>query len=102
MKEKLRVLLLASFFGLGVGLPDCNNQQGLQQKLEAMEASHKEIARKIQAIETHLRTIDGDITEMKGLLPQITNVLTAQKTSVSKLEADVKVLQDSLKKKRRL
>jgi|GEM_PF-1057366 peptidoglycan hydrolase CwlO-like protein len=102
MKKKFRVLLLASFFGLGIALPDCNNQQGMQQKLEAMEASHKELARKIQAIETHLKTVDGDLNEIKGLLPQITNVLTAQKTSVGKLEADVKVVQEALKKKRRL
>jgi uncharacterized protein HemX len=93
MKKITRALaLIASCTGMGMAMPSCPGQQAMQQQIDTVQASNVELAKKVQAQNAQITTLHNDMVQVKQLLPQMSNVIQAQKGSIDQLDASVKEL----------
>ena len=84
-----------AILGMGMGMPSCPGQQAVQQQLETVQTSHTELAKKVQTLSTQLTTLSSDMAQVKQLLPQMTNIIQAQKTTIEQLANTVRELQQA-------
>lgn len=98
MKKNLRWFVLsASTLGLGLSMPSCPNQQVMQQQMDSLQAANADLVKKIQLLNNQVNSLTSDMNEVKQLLPQMTNVIQAEKGSLEQLSAVVKELQKKRK-----
>src|SRR4051812_9486242 len=93
------MLIGAAFLGLGIAMPGCPGQQAMQQQIDSLQNANLDLTKKVQALTTQLHTINGDIGQMMAGLPQMTNVISSQKTALDKLDADLKAVQAKIPSK---
>ncbi len=102
MKKQFNVLFFfCVLVGLGMSMPRCPGQQAIQQQLDLMQVTHQEYNKKIQTLTSQVTTLNSEMQQVKQLLPQMTNVIQAQKTSIDQLSATVKELQTKSKSNKR-
>lgn len=102
MKKNLRGLaFIGAFFGLGFAMPSCPGQQALQQQVDTLQNSNQELTKRVQALNNQVTTLTSDMNQVKQLLPQMTNVIQAQKGAIDQLDAAVKELQPKKGKKKK-
>ncbi len=90
-KNILKVLLIAILVtGMGIAMPSCPGQQALQQQVDKLTTQNADSTKRIQALDEHVKTLNGEMAQAKQLLLQITNVIQAQKASIELLETAVK------------
>ena len=94
-------LSLTASLGLGISMPQCQGQQELEQKYQILDAAHKELTKKLQALTKQVETTASDMGQVKTLLPQITGILSTQKDSMDKLENELKALHGKSKGKKK-
>src|SRR5688572_12627092 len=101
MKKKHVTWLLvgAACMGLGISMPSCPGQQAMQQQIDSLQTTNMDLSKKVQALTTQVQTLNSDISQVKTLLPQMTNVISGQKGALDKLENDVKTLQSKMASK---
>jgi septal ring factor EnvC (AmiA/AmiB activator) len=101
-KNLIRTVLIGAAVGcMGIAMPSCPGQQETNQKIEALQIANGDLSRKIQKLESQVSSLEADMGQVKTLLPQVTNVLQAQKTTIDQLLADVKDLQKHKKSKKK-
>jgi septal ring factor EnvC (AmiA/AmiB activator) len=94
MKKYLRWIVIgAAFSGMGIAMPSCPGQQAMQQQLDTLQTSNAELTKKVQSMQAQLTSINSDMGQVKQLLPQMTNVIQAQKGALEQLDATVKSMQ---------
>ncbi len=100
MKEHLKkiVISLAAVGSMGIAMPQCPGQQEMQQKMDMIQVSNAELGRKVQKLESQVSTIDADMAQVKQLLPQMTNVIQAQKGALDQVAAQIKDVQEKMNK----
>ncbi|MGK5087381.1 hypothetical protein WDW86_07465 [Bdellovibrionota bacterium FG-2] len=90
-QNKVKVLILAiALTGMGIAMPSCPGQQALQQQVDKLTTQNADTTKRIQALDEHVKTLNGEMAQAKQLLLQITNVIQAQKTTIEQLEASMK------------
>jgi septal ring factor EnvC (AmiA/AmiB activator) len=99
MKKHLRWLVfLTAFCGMGISMPSCPGQQAMQQQIDALQTSNADLTKKVQTLTTQLESANADLTQIKQVLPQMTNVIQAQKGALDQLDASVKELDSKVAK----
>src|SRR5689334_4509080 len=94
MKKNLRWLVLGvAFSGMGVAMPSCPGQKAMQQQLDAVQATEQEQAKKIQTLTNQATSLNNDMGQVKQLLPQMTQLIKAQKDQLDHMDAEIKELQ---------
>src|SRR4051812_23085294 len=83
----------AAFLGMGIAMPSCPGQQAMQQQIDALQTSNTDLTKKVQTLNTEITTLHKDMEQVKQLLPQITNVIQAQKGALDQLDGTVKDMQ---------
>jgi len=63
--------------------------QELKDKIESLHTTNVELTKKVQTLTTQVNTLNQDMEQVKQLLPQITNVIQAQKGALDELNATV-------------
>ena len=102
MRKELKAVVLGlAVMGMGVSMPSCPGQKAMEQQIEALQTSNADLNKKVQALTTQLNTLNGDMTQVKQLLPQMTNVIQAQKGALDQLEATVNQMKGKGAKKKR-
>jgi peptidoglycan hydrolase CwlO-like protein len=102
MKKHVRwVVFAVAFSGLGLSMPSCPGQQAMQQQIDALQTSNADLTKKIQALTTQLGSLNNDMTQVKQLLPQMTNVIQAQKGTLDQLDTTIKEIQTRLPKQKK-
>ncbi|MFZ9596337.1 MAG: hypothetical protein ACO3A2_09700 [Bdellovibrionia bacterium] len=91
------MILGASFIGLGFSMPSCSDTKAMQQQMEALQTSNTELTKKVKTLSTQLTELSNDMTQVKQLLPQVTNVVTAQKGQLESMDASLKEVRSKLK-----
>ncbi len=90
------LLIAAAPLGLGIAMPSCPGQQEMKQQIETLQNSNLELTKKIQSLTTQVQTMNNDVSQIKTLLPQMTNVISGQKGAMDKIEADIRELQSRM------
>ncbi len=94
MKNPTRSLVLAvAFLGMGFTMPSCPGQKEMQQEIDLLRTAHTDLSKKLQTVTDQMTALNADMAQVKQLLPQITNVIEAQKGTFDRLEASIKELQ---------
>lgn len=100
MKKNIRWMIFgAAFLGMGMSMPGCPGQQ-MQTQMDAMTAANQKLEGKLKGLETQVNQMAADMGQVKQLLPQMTNVIQAQKGAIDQLETSVKELRTKGGKKR--
>lgn len=90
MKKYFKYLIFAaSFAGMGIAMPSCPGQQALQQQVDAFQNNYLDANKKIRTLQTQVTALSNDMNQVKQLLPQMTNVIQAQKGALDQLDATV-------------
>jgi len=94
MKKNLNWMVMsAAVLGMGMAMPSCPGQQEMQQKIDSLQTTNTDLSKKIQALTTQVNALNSDMSQVKTLLPQMTNIITGLQTSNTKLTADLDALQ---------
>ena len=83
------IVLSLSLLGMGMAMPSCPGQQEAKEKMDALQASNTELTKKVHDLGTQINTLNQDMQQVKQLLPQVTNVIQAQKGALDELSASV-------------
>jgi archaellum component FlaC len=67
-------------------MPGCPGDQALQKQVDDLTLRSTEQTKRIQTLESQLRSINNDMTQVKTLLTQVSNTVLAQKQAIEKLE----------------
>lgn len=93
MKKQVQWLIYATAFaGMGIAMPSCPGQQEMKQQIEALQTSNQELNLQIKKMHKELQSLNSDMGQVKQVLPQMTNVIQAQKGALDQLEAKVNSL----------
>lgn len=87
------IILPISVAGMGITMPSCPGQQAMQQQIDSLQTTNQDLNKKIQALTLQVNSLNSDMNQVKQLMPQITSLLTAEKTALEQLDATVKDLQ---------
>jgi septal ring factor EnvC (AmiA/AmiB activator) len=99
MNKNLRWLVFSgAFLGMGISMPSCPGQQAMQQQIDSLQASNTDLSKKVQTLNNQLASLNNDMNQVKQLLPQMTNVIQAQKGALDQLDVQVKEVQAKLNK----
>lgn len=79
--------------GLGIAMPSCPGQQAMQQQIDALNGKNGDLAKKTQSLETQLKQATNELGQIKQLLPQMSQAILQQKTSIDAMDATLKDLQ---------
>lgn len=91
MKPKLRLLALAAaFVGMGLSLPSCPGQQAMQQQVDLLNTREADMNKRLQAAESEVRTMRGELNKVTTVLTQVGNTVLAQKATLEQMEAAAK------------
>ncbi|MBI2711376.1 MAG: hypothetical protein HYX41_00740 [Bdellovibrio sp.] len=91
MNKNLKWAVLSlSVIGMGMAMPSCPGQQAMQQQIEALQTSNTDMQKKVSALSKDVATLQAEMNQAKELIPQMTNVIQAQKAAMEQLEATVK------------
>ena len=91
MNKKITSLVLAtSFLAMAMTMPSCPGQQAMQQQIDAGAAKNAEFAKSIQVLNTQVKTMTEDMTQVKTLLSQVSNTVLAQKTAMEQMDVALK------------
>ena len=90
---KYVILIVAAVCSMGIAMPSCPGQQESQQKIEALQIANNELTQRVRKLQTDLNGLTSDMNQVKQLLPQITNVIQAQRGAIDQLNAAVKDMQ---------
>jgi len=90
MKKTMNWIVLSlSVLGMGMGMPSCPGQQEAKEKMDALHAANTELSKKVHDLGTQVNTLNQDMQQVKQLLPQMTNVIQAQKGALDELNTAV-------------
>ena len=95
--RNLAVALVAAFMFLGISMPSCPGQQAMQQQLDQLQAKNAEQAKTVQKLDSQLKAMSSDMTQVKTLLVQVTNTVLAHKQSIEQIETAMKAMVPSRK-----
>ena len=87
------VIPTITLLGMGASMPSCPGQQAMQAQVESLHNSDVEMNKKVQALTQQVTTLTNDMNQVKTLLPQMTNVIQAQKGALDQLSNSVKEMQ---------
>jgi septal ring factor EnvC (AmiA/AmiB activator) len=94
MKLNKSLFLIPTAIGLmGMAMPSCPGQQAMQQQIDALQTANTELTKKVQTLTLEVNTINTDMAQVKQILPQITNLMTTQKTTLDQYDIAIKDLQ---------
>ncbi len=82
----------AAVAGMGISMPSCPGQQAMQQQVDDLQKHEAAMNQKIQALDGQVRTLSGDMSQVKQLLDQVSRAVLAQKDSMAQMEANVQKL----------
>ena len=100
MKKYFRYLVFgASFVGMGMSMPSCPGQQAMQQQIDSLQTTNLDLGKKIRTMQTQLTSMSNDMNQVKQLLPQMTNVIQAQKGALDQLDITVQQMRGKGKAK---
>lgn len=95
MKKYFKYLIFAaSFAGMGIAMPSCPGQQALQQQIDTFQNNYLDTNKKIRTLQTQVTGLSNDMNQVKQLLPQMTNVIQAQKGALDQLDATVQQMRN--------
>ena len=95
MKKYYKYLIFAaSFVGMGISMPSCPGQQAMQQQIDALQTANLETNKKLHTLQTQVTTFSNDMNQIKQLMPQMTNVIQAQKGALDQLDATVQQMKN--------
>ena len=95
MKKYFKYLVFAaSFAGMGIAMPSCPGQQAMQQQVDALQTANLEAGKKFRTLQTQVTGLSNDMNQVKQLLPQMTNVIQAQKAALDQLDVTVQQLRN--------
>lgn len=90
MKTYLRYLLFgAALSGMGFAMPSCPGQGNIQQEMDMMKTENQNLLKQLKALQNQVTSLNSDMGQVKQLLPQMTNVIQAQKGAIDQLTASV-------------
>ncbi len=98
-KYSLSLFLASSFLAMGFTMPSCPGQQQMQQQVDAVAQSSAELTRKEAALDGRVKSLEGDMGQVKQLLTQMTSTIQAQKEALDKFDAAFKSLEAQLQAK---
>lgn len=94
MKKHVRwIIFTGAFIGMGMAMPSCPGQQELKTDVDLLRTANTDLSKKVQTLTGQVTSLNTDMTQVKQLLPQITNVIEAQKGALDRLDASIKALQ---------
>jgi len=88
------LIFAASFAGMGVGMPSCPGQQAMQQQIDALQTTNLDTTKKLHTLQTQVTGLSNDMNQVKQLLPQMTNVIQAQKGALDQLDTTVQQMRN--------
>src|SRR4051812_34714737 len=95
MKKYFRYLIFAaSFLGMGISMPSCPGQQAMQLQLETLQNANLDVGKKLKTLQTQVTAMSNDMNQVKQLLPQMTNVIQAQKGALDQLDTTVQQMRN--------
>jgi hypothetical protein len=95
MKKYFRYLIFAaSFAGMGIAMPSCPGQQAMQLQIDGLQTTNLDTSKKLRALQTQVTGLSNDMNQVKQLLPQMTNVIQAQKGALDQLDVTVQQLRN--------
>lgn len=86
----------AMVLGMAITMPSCPGQQALQQQVDSLTTSNADMTKKLQAVDSQVKRMDGEMGQMKLLLSQMTNVISAQKNALEQLDGAIKEIQSKM------
>jgi septal ring factor EnvC (AmiA/AmiB activator) len=95
-KYSLSLALASAFLLMGFSMPSCPGQQAMQQQVDAVASSSAELSRKYGAIDSRVKSLEGDMGQIKQLLTQMTSTIQAQKEALDKFDAAFKSMEAQL------
>jgi septal ring factor EnvC (AmiA/AmiB activator) len=96
MNKNLKWAVLSlGVLGMGMAMPSCPGQQAMQQQIDSLQTSSTEMTKKVQALNAQVTALQKDMDQAKQLLPQMTNVIQAQKAALDQIEATVRDMRGS-------
>ena len=102
MRKNLRWgAILLSVLGMGMAMPSCPGQQAMQEQIDRMQATQTEQLKRVQNLTTQTSKMNQDMTQIKQLLTDMTNVISSQKGLIDKLSMDLQSLQKGKGKKKK-
>ena len=95
MKKYFKYLIFAaSFAGMGIAMPSCPAQQAMQQQIDVIQTNNMDTTKKLRTLQTQVTGLSNDMNQVKQLLPQMTNVIQAQKGALDQLDATVQQMRN--------
>jgi peptidoglycan hydrolase CwlO-like protein len=92
------ILLITTFCTLGFALPSCNNEEDQKKQNTRIETFQQEYLQKYTTIHQEVQGILSDTNRLKGLIPQMTHVLDAQKKEIEELKTKLNEQSKQIKK----
>lgn len=96
MTNRHLVLLASAFVGLGMSMPSCPGQQAMQQQIDTLTTSNTGLTKQVQALDTQVKTLNGEMTQVKQLLKPMSDAIQAQRTGMDQLDSNIKEIQGKL------
>ena len=82
----------AAVAGMGIAMPSCPGQQAMQQQVDDLQKHETALNQKIMSLEGQVRSLNGDMSQVKQLLDQVSRAVLAQKDSMAQMEMNVQKL----------
>ncbi len=71
-------------------LPGCPGQQAMQQQVDSIQTANLDLQKRVQNLETQLRTLNTDFAQMKRLLEQMATTIQTQDSILKHFESQPK------------
>src|SRR5687767_11205781 len=83
------VILGCAFLGLGLSMPSCPGQQGLQQQIDALQTKNAAAEQSLQQLTQQTKALSDRLTETEGKLTEANNLMQMVKTKLDKVDESV-------------
>lgn len=91
MTKKISLMVLfVAFLCMGLSMPGCPGEQALQKQIDELTLKNSEATRRVQALESQVRSLNNDMGQVKLLLTQVSNTVLAQKQAIEQIETAIK------------
>jgi len=65
----------------------------MQQQIDLLQTANMDLSKKVQALTQQVNNLNNDMNQVKQILPQLTSLMTAHKTTMDQFDAAIKELQ---------
>ena len=88
--------LVGAFLTLGIAMPSCPGQQEMKQQLDTLQNSQTESNRRLQQMDSQVRTMSQDISNKKQGFEPLAGMIQADHNDIQQLKTQIQDLSNKI------